>query len=411
MISRTVRALSAGFVAISLALAPSVAAAATTPHNHETAVHRRHAAPKHKPVNPLAILRSSATPYELAPSGGRTVVSADLRDATSCWVAAVGSPYPVSVSKAKPKQCTSGRYEQAVYFGPNKTRSPVIVTLRLSVAGRNGKIVTAPFHVLVRAAPPRSLLPVGAKPKPVTAGPPAVLRARATPGQLNAAGGTAMVIGEVRGATTCHLAVLADHGVQVTLPRQVPCHVGMYGQLIRLGPNHAKTAAVLKLALIATGVKGASAQGVFYVVLTGTSAPLPPGALPPGVSVKVLATKSLPKGTHATGPVSETAVVVHATAGAPSDQTVRLAFSDAVGAIVATAAIPRGCGQFLIEFSKPIPRTTVLLIGAQRHFGKGPWMPEGPPVFFNFTSSAVFTVNYVKGIQALSIAPGGSATC
>lgn len=411
MISRTVRVLSTGLVAISLALAPSVAAATTTPHNHETAVHRQHAAPKRKPVNPLAILRSSATPYELAPSGGRTVVSADLRDATSCWVAAVGGPYPVSVSKAKPGKCTSGRYEQAVYFGPNKTRSPVIVALRLSVAGRNGKIVTAPFHVLVRAAPPRSLLPVGTKPKPVTAVPPAVLRARATPGQLNAAGGTAMVIGEVRGATTCHLAVLADRGAQVTIPGPEPCSAGMFGQLIKLGPNHAKVAVAIKLALIATGSKGARAQGVFYVVLTGTSAPLPPGALPPGVSVKVSTTKSLPKATHATGPVSETVVVVHTTAGAPSGQTVRLAFSDAVGAIVATAAIPRGCGQFLIEFSKPLPRTTILLLGAQRRFGKGPWMPAGPPMFFDLTSSAVFTVNYIRGIQSLSISPRGSASC
>lgn len=68
---------------------------------------------------------------------------------------------------------------------------------------------------------------------------PVVLSARAAPGALPAKGGTVEVVGKVRGATLCRLAVLGDHGVKVTLPKPADCASGTYREPVTFGPNQA----------------------------------------------------------------------------------------------------------------------------------------------------------------------------
>ena len=96
---------------------------------------------------------------------------------------------------------------------------------------------------------------------------PVVLQAYASPSGAPHTGGTVTAIGKVRGATTCKVAVLGDHGVKVTLPKPSACNDGHYREKVAFGPNPGHSPVVVKLGLL-TG----SARGVFYVVVAGTTA-------------------------------------------------------------------------------------------------------------------------------------------
>ena len=89
-----------------------------------------------------------------------------------------------------------------------------------------------------------------------------VLSARALPGALAAKGGTVEVVGKVRDASSCRLAVLGDHGIKISLPKPANCAGGSYREPARFGPNGAKAPVVVKLGLFA-----GPAHGVFYVVV------------------------------------------------------------------------------------------------------------------------------------------------
>ncbi|MGC8628414.1 MAG: hypothetical protein ACP5VR_12860, partial [Acidimicrobiales bacterium] len=80
-------------------------------------------------------------------------------------------------------------------------------------------------------------------------------------------------VGKVRNATACHLAVLGDHGVKVTLPKPADCAGGTYREPVGLGPNATKSPVTVKLGLFA-----GPALGVFYVVVV-KPVPAHPGIL------------------------------------------------------------------------------------------------------------------------------------
>jgi hypothetical protein len=96
---------------------------------------------------------------------------------------------------------------------------------------------------------------------------PAVLSARALPGALPTKGGEVEVVAKVRGATSCRLVVLRDHGVKVSLPKPTGCAGGSYRERAGFGPDAAQSATVVKL-----GLRAGSSMGVFYVVVAGNPA-------------------------------------------------------------------------------------------------------------------------------------------
>jgi|GEM_PF-3833787 len=101
-----------------------------------------------------------------------------------------------------------------------------------------------------------------------------VLSARALPGALPDSGGKVEVVSQVRGAKSCRLAVLGDHGVKVSLPEQASCSDGSYREPVVLGPNHSKSPVTVKLGLFAD-----RSRGVFYVVVAGAPTPARPAVL------------------------------------------------------------------------------------------------------------------------------------
>jgi hypothetical protein len=114
------------------------------------------------------------------------------------------------------------------------------------------------------------MVPLTALSAPVASastGRPVVLAAHASPPSLPNAGGAVSVVGRVRDATTCRLAVLGDHGVKVALPKSVNCADGSYRAQVGLGPDLGQPPVVVKLGLFA-----GSARGVFYVVVAGNPA-------------------------------------------------------------------------------------------------------------------------------------------
>jgi hypothetical protein len=114
------------------------------------------------------------------------------------------------------------------------------------------------------------MVPLTALSAPVASasiGRPVVLAAHASPPSLPNVGGAVSVVGRVRDATTCRLAVLGDHGVKVALPKSVNCADGSYRAQVGLGPDLGQPPVVVKLGLFA-----GSARGVFYVVVAGNPA-------------------------------------------------------------------------------------------------------------------------------------------
>ena len=103
----------------------------------------------------------------------------------------------------------------------------------------------------------------------VTGPTPVVLAARALPGALPAKGGAVEVVGKVRGATTCRVVVLGDHGIKVSLPKPAGCSKGAYRAAVGFGANSTKSAIVVKL-----GLEAGKARGVFYVVVTPARRPV-----------------------------------------------------------------------------------------------------------------------------------------
>ena len=110
-------------------------------------------------------------------------------------------------------------------------------------------------------------LTVAASPVASAQGRPLVLQAHASPSTLPNTGGTVTVIGKVRGATDCRIAVLGDHGVKVARPKPVTCASGQYREKVGFGPDTGRSPVVVKLGLFAS-----SARGVFYVVVAGSPA-------------------------------------------------------------------------------------------------------------------------------------------
>ncbi len=76
----------------------------------------------------------------------------------------------------------------------------------------------------------------------------------------------------MRDATTCRLAVLADHGVKVTLPKLAGCADGPYRAKVGFGPDLRQQPVVVKLGLFASRPGAPTALGVFYVVVAGNPA-------------------------------------------------------------------------------------------------------------------------------------------
>ena len=421
--------LAATFVAV-----PSPAFASKRPHSRAvpTTTTKAHVVVgKHKSTRPaerLVVLRAGVAPHQFPSKGGRATITASVKGATTCWVTTTGGPYSVKVSIPKPVRCAGGSYKQVLTFGPNVTKSAVVVKLKLTVDGANGKIANRALFVVVAGR--HVVLPHSPK-----ATPPAVLRASATPAQLSANGGLVVAAGSVRGATTCRLVVLSTKelgnkgpstkghsnkalggkGLQVTLPKPVACSAGMYGQPVTFGPNKSAGTVTVKLALIATGTKGASARGVFYVVQTGQGAPsaVPVGMLPLGVSVKVVgATGSLGRSHVASTSVASLPVVVHMAATGLGGPAHRLTFSDVQGQVMASVPAPSTCGQYLVKFSKPVPPSTLLLLGLVQRWGKGTWVPDGPRVFFTLAHSPIaFTVQGAKSGSTPVILGKGATAC
>ena len=126
---------------------------------------------------------------------------------------------------------------------------------------RTGMVVMASAALMV---------PLTALSSPVasaSAGRPVVLAAHASPSTLPSSGGAVTVVGKVRDAVTCRLAVLRDHGVKVALPKPANCADGSYRAQVGLGPDLGHSPVVVKLGLFA-----GSARGVFYVVVAGSPA-------------------------------------------------------------------------------------------------------------------------------------------
>ncbi len=152
-------------------------------------------------------------------------------------------------------------------------RSRTKQALGIAVAATLATVMTLPGPGA--AASPPGWPPAGGNRNPVSTAPfvlpaPAVLAVRALPGALPAKGGEATAVGKVRGATSCRLAVLGDHGVKVTLPKLANCSKGPYRERIGFGSDHTKSPVVVKLGLIAGRPGATSARGVFYVVVAGT---------------------------------------------------------------------------------------------------------------------------------------------
>jgi|GEM_PF-3636017 len=367
----------------------------------------------HRAAEKLVIVAADVTPRLLPLKGGHVTVKASVLGATTCWATTVGGPYSVKVPTTKPKQCAGGSYEQVLTFGPNAAQSVVVVKVQLTVAGADGRIATRAFEIKEdgrHVAVPRSARAAATE----------VLRASATPSQLPANGGQVSVTGSVRGAVSCRLKVLtikgfAGKGVKVTLPKPVPCSDGLYGQEATFGPNASADPATVKLALVATGGDAASAQGVFYVVVSGKSqaAATPPGALPSGAAVQIVkGIQALGHPRAAAGAVSSVAVIVHVVGKALSGPARRLAFRDMQGQLVASAPAPSACGQYTVKFSKPVPTTTLLLLGLEQHWDNGTWVPDGAQVFFDLASSPIaFTVRSTRSSGTPVVAEEGQRTC
>jgi len=98
---------------------------------------------------------------------------------------------------------------------------------------------------------------------------PAVLSARAVPGAMPPKGGDVTVVGKVRSASSCRLAVLGDHGIKVSLPKPVGCANGSYSERVGFGPDRTGHPVVVKLGLFAEHPGVGPALGVFYIVVTG----------------------------------------------------------------------------------------------------------------------------------------------
>jgi hypothetical protein len=378
---------------------------------------------RHQRTERLVVLAAGATPLRLPPQGGSATVTASVRGATTCWATAYGGPHNVRVSVPKPRSCTDGAYRQALLIGPNVTKSPVVVKLKLTVEGANGQIAGRAFRVTVSA---RHVAP----PRPDHAAAPVVLRASATPARLPAGGGQVVVAGSVRGATSCRLDVLSQKGpgkrepgqkgLKVTLPKPVACSDGMYGQPVTVGPNKSALPVTVKLALVATGAKGANARGVFYVVLASPSKVgiTPVGELPSGVLVRaVRATAPLGRSHVASAPVTGLGVVVHVATKALRGlgrraPTLRLVLSDMAGQLVASAPVPSTCGRYLVKFSKPVPPSTLLLFGLEQRWGRSTWVPDGARAFFDLARSPIsFTVQGPRGNSTPVVLEKGATTC
>ena len=96
---------------------------------------------------------------------------------------------------------------------------------------------------------------------------PSVQEAEALPSRLADQGGTVTLVGKVRNAGTCHVAVLRDSGVKVTLPKPVSCKDGSYRERVSFAPSVLNKPVVVKL-----GLFSGRARGLFYVVVGGNPA-------------------------------------------------------------------------------------------------------------------------------------------
>ena len=71
---------------------------------------------------------------------------------------------------------------------------------------------------------------------------------------------------------------------------------------------------------------------------------------------------------------------------APAGSQWRFAVYNVENKLVASA--PYGHGhEFLLRFSRPVPRSTELSLGVQEHWAGGTWVPAGIPVWFNLARS------------------------
>lgn len=99
----------------------------------------------------------------------------------------------------------------------------------------------------------------GAAPAPI------VVAAYASPSALPANGGQAVVVGVVRGASTCKVEVTSGHGLDITVPGPFACSSGTVdSQVVSIGPNPSTSRAVVGLVLFA-----GHARGEFYITVAG----------------------------------------------------------------------------------------------------------------------------------------------
>ena len=221
---------------------------------------------------------------------------------------------------------------------------------------------------------------------------PIVLSAGAEPGQLPAGGGQVTVVGSVRGAKTCRLAVLGDHGIKVSLPAPAKCMDGQYGKTVGFGPDKGLSPVTVKLGLFA-----GTARGVFYVVVAGRTHRAVPAALdrslPPGTTVELARAHGALHAHTSYTSVSAVGLDIHG-AKAPAGSRWRLAVYGIDGRLVATA--PYGAGRFLLHFSRPVPAGAELSLGVQEHWAGRTWLPAGIPTWFDVARSPV-VVNLGSG--------------
>ena len=201
------------------------------------------------------VLSVGAAEPALAAVGGYIVVSAKVKDATSCQLHLLShQAFPVTYNHGS-LSCARGGLLAHIEVGPNtkRARQPVVFAL----VARNGKLeASGKFYISVAAFFPAQVECV-----------------TLTPRTMTAAGGEAKLSVALKHATTCKLRLLSRQDIPVSAPEgDLACANGQLHLGIRVGQNPGPTKRVISFALVAHN-NASSASARFSVVIGPRATP------------------------------------------------------------------------------------------------------------------------------------------
>jgi hypothetical protein len=214
---------------------------------------------------PAQVMSVHAMPTELPAGGGTVIVNAILRNATACHLQLLSQQdFPV-VYATNVRSCSTS-FTARITIGRNP--SPINRTVAFELMARGDKsLFTAAFYLTLAGSPPVQINSV-----------------TATPTELPAGGGTVVINGILRNATTCHLQLLSQQDFPVVYATNVRSCSTSFTARVTIGRNPTPINRNVSFALSARG-DASLFTARFYVTLAAGSSQsnsaTPPTTAPP----------------------------------------------------------------------------------------------------------------------------------